>query len=487
MPAIDRLLEAAIRHRVETVILEPGRKPRLRREGYEQEVTAQPLQASTIEYLVAEIAPGRRLPNPREEPRCAFDYTLGEATFHFVGLASPNGWLFTAAILPSPPAEPTPSLPAKPPMEQERRPLPSLDTLLRNMAELGASDLHLTAWEPPWLKIHGELSALETFGAPTSATLKERVVEILIPGLKERFEHANSLTFVHPIEGLGRFRFQLFRERRGIGASIRFLPERVPTVGELELPASLVNWASTSHGLLVLAGPPSSGKTTTLAALLCHLAAKENRNILALSRWIEYEIPSGRSLVRQLELPAGESFDPRTAIDRLDADVVAFDNWEDQATCPVAFELASSGRLVLLVLEAGSAGVAMSKLLDSLRAAGYAQVGDRLADVFAGLGVQKLARRPEGPGRFAVWELVPPLPSVTSCIRELQLWKLPAALAAAHEAGAIHEVEGLADLVSFQFLTPEEALRLAWDRNSLLERLEAGGLFQRKTDSHRLS
>ncbi len=476
MAAIDRLLEAALRHRVETIILEPGRRPRLRREGFEHEVTAQPLDAVTVERLVAEIAPNRRLPDPREEPRWGFDYTLGEASFHFVGMARANGWLFTAAILPLTQSETPPPVHPERTIERGRRPLPAMEALLRTVAELGASDLHLTAWQPPWLRIHGELAALETFEPPTSATLKERLFEVTPQRLRDQFEESGQAGFVHPIEGLGRFRVRLFREIRGIGASIRFLPERPRTAAELELPAALLHWTAASHGLILLAGPKSSGRTTTLGALVLHLAQQQARHVLTIERQVEYELASDRSLVRQLEVATGNSSSLAAAVRQLDVDVVAFADPEESAIAPLAVELASSGRLVLFMIEAASATVALSRLIDSLRGPGNSHAGDRLADVFGGLAVQKLARRAQGPGRLAVWELVPPLPSVTACLRERQLWKLPAALAAAHEAGAIHETEGLADLVSFQFLTPEEALRVAWDRDGLRERLEAGGM-----------
>lgn len=479
MATIDRLLEAAVRHRVETVILEPGRRPRLRREGHEHEVTDRPLDATTIERLLAEIAPGQRVPDPVGEPRWAFDYTLGRTTFHFVGLASPAGWRFTAAILPAAEVERTPSSPPPPPQQQPtRRPLPSLENLLRSMVELGASDLHLSAWQTPWLRIHGELAALETFEAPTSAALKERLLEVTPPRVRDHFEQSGNSGFVHPMEDLGAFRIRLFRDYRGVGAAIRYLPRPPYTAEQLELPASLLAWTASKRGLILLAGPQSSGRTSTLMALLHHLAEEHPRHIVTLERSVEYELPISRSLIRQREVPPGDQSlrEVLSGLRELDVEVVALADLDEPEIPEVALDLAASGRLVFLLLEAAHASGALEKLLARSRSARDETRAERLADCFAGLAVQKLMRRIQGAGRLAVWELVPPIPAVTSCIRERQLWKLPAIVSAAHEAGASCETEALADLVAFQLVSAAEALRVAWDPQGLRERLEARGL-----------
>ena len=155
MAAIDKLLSAAIRAQVESVLLEPGRLPRFRRGGADQEVTQTVLDSRAIERLLAEIAPGHRAPDPALEPRWSFDYTLEGAGFRFVGMATAAGW----TVLASPVAAAAPPRAAQPALaaaasDRGPRTLPAIETLLRTAVDLGGSELHLAANEPPVLRLN---------------------------------------------------------------------------------------------------------------------------------------------------------------------------------------------------------------------------------------------------------------------------------------------------------------------------------------------
>jgi len=475
MAAIDKLLEAAVRNQVELVLLEPGRLPRFRRAGTELEVTHTTLDGTAIERLLAEIAPGGQAPSSRLEPRFEFDHTVGSVVFHFAGIAGAAGWSVSASPKPAD-SRPTPApAPAAASGEKSRRPLPGADALLRSMVELGASDLHLAAWQVPRLRIHGELTALELFEPPTSARLKELLYEIAPERVRDEFEASANARFAHEIPDFARFRVCLLRDQQGVGAAIRHVPLAVPTADQLDLPESVRILALAQRGLVLLAGPPGSGRSSTFAALVTLAAARPGRLVVTVERPIEHLLVAERSLVRQREVPA-HSASAREAVESTagaGADVVALADSSEPAALAAAIARAEAGALVFAVVDADGVGPALELAFEALAASGAARAPERLARALRGVVAQKLVRRAGGGGRVAVWEIAPAAPPVVTAVAEGDLWRLPAALAAAHEAGARTEVEALADLVAFRAVEPGDAARASSDRAALAERLRA--------------
>lgn len=475
MAAINRLLEEALRHKVELVLLEPGRLPAFRRGGADHEVTQKVLDGPAIERLLAEVAPGRLVPNPANQARFEFDHRAAGARFHFACLAAPGGW--KVAIAPqSEPAHPGPPTPTwATAREKGRRALPALVPLLRSMVDLGASDLHLAAWEAPWLRIHGELAGLETFEPPTSARLKELLYEVAPERVREEFERSSKALFALEIEGIARFRIALSRDRQGVGAAIRQVPLVPPSADTLELPPAVRRLAEVERGLVLLAGPPGSGRSSSLAALLGLVDLRRAAHVTTIERPVEFLLTSRRSLFRQTEVPthAANAVEAIAASRHTDTDVLALADAGDAAALAAAIERAAAGVLVFAVVDAASVRAALETALAALTAAGSRRPGAELAAVFAGAISQKLLRRATGAGRLAAWEIAPAAPAVTATIAEGDLWRLPAVLAAAHGTGAQSEAEALADLVAYRMVEPREALRAAFDLPLLVERLRA--------------
>ena len=471
MAAIDRLLEAALKNQVDLVLLEAGRLPRFRRGGEEHEVTQAALDGAAIDRLLAEIAPLGRMPPAQPGTRCEFDHALGGAHFHFACLAGPLGWTVSA----SPKAGAPRGAPAAAPAERGRRPLPAAEALLRSMVELGASDLHLAAWQSPRLRIHGELAVLELFEPPTSTRLKELLYEIAPERAREEFEARSRALFAHEIPDFARFRVTLLRDHQGVGAAIRHVPWRPASAEELELPALARRFAEAARGLVLLAGPPGSGRSSSLAALVALAAERRSGHLVTIERPIEQAIVSERSLVRQIEVPA-HAPSAREAVEATrgaDVDVVALADPCEPEALAAAVARAEAGALVLAVVDAGGLAGAIERAVAALAPGSGGRAGERLAAALAGVVAQKLVRRAGGGGRAPVWELAPATPPLAAAIAQGELWRLPAALAAAHDAGARAEVESLADLVAFRVVEAEDAARVAADPAALAERLRA--------------
>lgn len=471
MAAIDRLLEAALKNQVELVMLEPGRLPRFRRGGADHEVTQSPLDGAAIERLLAEVAPPGGLPPAHPGARFSFDHEIAGARFHFACLAGPAGW--TASATPA--AAAPPGAAALDPAEKARRPLPPAEILLRSMVELGASDLHLAAWQAPRLRIHGELATLDLFEAPTSARLKELLYEITPERERALFEATARARFAFEIPDFARFRVELLRDRQGVGAAVRHVPWRAPSADELELPTLVRQLAAAPRGLVLLAGPSGSGRSTTLAALVGLAAERRPAHLVTIERPIEYALESARSLIRQIEVPT-RAATAREAVEStrlLDVDVVALADGVEPAALAAAIARAEAGALVFAVVDAAGVAGAVERALDALAPESGPRAAPRLAAALAGVVAQKLVRRAGGGRRAAVWELAPAAPGLVAAIADDELWRLPAALAAAHGAGARSEVEALADLVAFQVVDAADAAAVAADRAALAERLRA--------------
>jgi twitching motility protein PilT len=475
MAVIDPLLEAALRNRVELVFLEPGRLPRFRRGTTEQDVTREPLDASRIESLLAEIAPGHRIPHPVAEPRWEFDYEVAGTVFHFACLAGPSGWTASASPKSAPTRAAAGQSAASATGDKGRRPLPPIENLLRSMVELSASDLHLAAWETPRLRIHGELATLETYESPTSARLKELLYEIAPERVRDEFERRASATFAHDLVDLARFRVTLVRDRQGVGAAIRHVAWTPPSAETLELPPAVRRLAELPRGLVLLGGPPSSGRSSTLAALLGLVAEHRAVHVLTVERPVEFLIPSGRALVRQREIPthAATAREAVEASRALDADVLALADTAEPEALAAAIDRAAAGVLVFAVVDAATVREALERAAAAAGPQAGGRGAERLASTLAAGVCQKLLRRAAGGGQAAVWEVAPAAAPIVEAVAEGRFWQLPAAVAAAHAAGALAESESLGDLVAFRVVAPTEARRAATDLPALVARLRA--------------
>lgn len=476
MAAIDKLLQAAIKNRVDAVLLEPGRLPRMRKGGSEQEVTQTVLDRKGVELLLAEVAPMRRLPEPNAAPRWEFDHEVDGVVVHFACLASAAGWTALASPKLAPPAAPASSTErgvGPPPVEKVRRAFPPIEDLLRAMIELGASDLHLAAYEPPCLRLNGELQPFETYEPATSARLKELLFAIANERQRTEFERTNDACFSHEITDLARFRVHLLRDHLGVGAAIRHVPLAVPTTAALELPPAAERLADFERGLVVVAGPPGSGRTTTLAALIERINERRRSALLALASPIEFVHRRARTLVRQREIPThAPSFAAALSAARSeDVETVAVDGRLDAAAIEEAIALAAAGSLVLLTVEAVTAGAALAGLAERVAPERRRQVRAGLAEAFRGaIGLTLLPRL--GGGRIAAREVLLGSPAVAGLVREGRWHQLPAAAERAGD-GSTTQTEVLAELVALRLVAPRAAWLRVARADALLERLRA--------------
>src|SRR6266550_4279864 len=212
-----------------------------------------------------------------------------------------------------------------------------IDEILALMTEREASDLHIASGSAPYLRIHGEMVKLN-YKDITPEVCQALIFEILSETQRESFLDNWELDCSYSLKGVGRFRVNVFRQRKGVGAVFRLIPEYIQTVEELGLPANLADLLDVSEGLILVTGPTGSGKSTTLAALIHKINSDRKAHIITIEDPIEFVHQNISSLINQREVSSHtRSFHQalRAAL-REDPDVILVGEMRDLETISLA-------------------------------------------------------------------------------------------------------------------------------------------------------
>ena len=208
-----------------------------------------------------------------------------------------------------------------------------IDNLFHLLHANHGSDLHLSAGNPPLLRIYGDLARVDAPVVTTEELLA--VLREMVPMERvQAFEQTGDLDFAYEIPGLARYRANFFRQNRGISAVFREIPQRISTVEELGLPIMLRELALLPKGLVLVTGPTGSGKSTSLYSIL-QLLNKPDVNAITLEDPVEYRIDGIRQV--QLNVRAGMTFaSGLRSILRQDPDVIMVGEIRDSETAQIA-------------------------------------------------------------------------------------------------------------------------------------------------------
>ena len=242
--------------------------------------------------------------------------------------------------------------------------------LFRLMVKMGASDLHLSTGEKPMVRKDGDMQRFEHIPPLTHQTIAQMVLPLLPDCARLQFEQSNDADFAYEIEGLSRFRGNVFRDRKGVGAVFRTIPTEIVSAEKLGLPPALQNLCFLSKGLVLVTGPTGSGKSTTLAALVDLINRKRHDHIITIEDPIEFVHPNKSCLVNQREVgDHTESFKRalRAAL-REDPDIVLVGELRDLETVAIAIETAETGHLVFGTLHTSTAYSTIDRVIDQFPA-----------------------------------------------------------------------------------------------------------------------
>jgi twitching motility protein PilT len=305
---------------------------------------------------------------------------------------------------PSPPAAPAP--PAAFRQAEGQDPQGALQQWLRELTAAGGSDLHVKAGGPPRIRVEGSLRTLD-HPLVSSAQAEAFAVAVIPANRAGRFEDRGEVDFAYSVEGLGRFRAHVFRQRGSASLVFRRLTVGGQPFDEIGLPPVVRNLAQEPRGLILVTGPTGSGKTTTLAAMIEHINRTKPVHIVTIEDPVEIIHPDKTASVAQREV--GQDTDSflaaiRAAM-RADPDVILIGEMRDSETVQAALRAAETGHLVLSTLHTVDATETVNRVVDFFPSTQQQQVRVTLAAALRGIVSQRLIPASDG-GRVPAVEVL---------------------------------------------------------------------------------
>ena len=348
--------------------------------------------------------------------------------------------------------------------------MPRIDSFLRLVAEQGASDLHFHAGNVPIIRHEGELMPLP-FRILSEVETGRFLLELLGEEQRAQFEKTKEADLVYSIEGVARFRVNIFVQSQGLGAVFRVIPNKVPTLDELNLPLALRRLTQLANGLVLVTGPTGSGKSTTLAAMVDEINKTSQRHVISIEDPIEFLHKPIKGAITQRQVGKhAESFSSalRSAL-RESPDVLVVGEMRDLETIQLAISAAETGVLVIGTLHSNSAPKAIDRIIDVIPEESRDQVRSTLSVLLRGVVSQHLAKHATGEGRVAVMEVLLQSYALSNLIRENKVFQIDGYLdAASYDGSGMQSLDAsLFKLVKQGEVTLEEALKLANQPESL--------------------
>ena len=295
----------------------------------------------------------------------------------------------------------------------------TIKQLLKTMVAQGASDLHISTGSPPVLRIDEELIPMDL---PILGPLETRVLayEVLTDVQKDEFEKMHELDLSFGINGLSRFRANVYLQRGAVGMAIRAIRHQIPSFSELGLPPAVASLADKPRGLILVTGPTGSGKSTTLAAMIDKINSERTQHIVTIEDPIEYVYKNKMCLVTQRQVKS-DTFSFQSALKsilRQDPDVVLIGEMRDVETIEAALVVAETGHLTLATLHTNNCMETINRVIDVFPSHQQTQVRTQLSFVLEGVLSQQLLPRLNHPGRVLALEIMIPNAAIRNLIRE---------------------------------------------------------------------
>ena len=337
------------------------------------------------------------------------------------------------------------------------------------------SDLLLVPNAPASIRSEGVLSAIED-KTLSGEEIEAAVFPAMAAHAREEYRQYGIADSSYRLEGMGRFRINLHRERGRAAATVRALPSKVPALSELRLPAGVGAIAGLQRGLVIIGGATGSGKTTTLAALVNEINQRNARHIVTIEDPIEYEHTHNKSVIEQVEIGIDAPDFPTAlrAAMRQAPDVIVVGEMRDSETARIALSAAETGHLVFTTLHTTDAASTVSRIADSFPQERQHTVRAEMAMALAAMLTQTLIPKRNG-GRVPAAELLIVGYGARQHIRKNALQHLHQEITITRKQGSFTLEESLAQLVFQQELLREEAMTRALHPEDLDTMLKAKG------------
>jgi len=349
-------------------------------------------------------------------------------------------------------------------------PAVSLRSLLDEMIERDASDLHITAGDRPKLRIDGDIVNASAEHVLQPRDTLQLAYSVLTENQKKRFEMEDELDFSFGIQNLSRFRGNVFRQRGCVSMVIRQIPFQIKTFDELQLPGVIAGMAEKPRGMVLVTGPTGSGKSTTLAAMIDKINTERRGHIITVEDPIEFIHRHRSCIINQREIGADtKSF--ATALKyalREDPDVILIGEMRDLETIQAALTIAETGHLVFATLHTNSAAEAINRIIDVFPSHQQSQVRAQLAFVLEGIVTQTLLPKLSGRGRAMAAEILVVTPAIRALIRDDKVHQIYSLMQSGKKFGMQTLNDSLYQLYVSRQVSADECVRASSDPNEFL-------------------
>lgn len=348
----------------------------------------------------------------------------------------------------------------------------TIDTYFREMKEEGASDLHLAVGFPPMIRLGGQLKPLN-HPVITAESNRDILFEILTKDQQQTIKEYLDFDMAYELEGVGRFRCNLFYQHRGIGAVFRIIPTKILTLEQLNLPETVKTIADYKKGLVLVTGPTGSGKSTTLAAMIDYINENRDAHVITIEDPLEFVHANKKCILTQREIGThANSFgDALRVAGREDPDIILVGEMRDLETISLALTCAELGILVFGTLHTNSAAKTIDRIINAFPSNQQAQARAMLSESLRAVIAQQLVRTIDGKGRCAANEILIGSSALASMIREGKVTQIESLIQTGTKSGMQTMDQHLTKLVKEEKISREAAYEKAINKK-LFEPLE---------------
>jgi len=482
MAFVDRIIQYLQSQHGERIVLENDQNCVVYRPGGASAATKDRLSMSQITSMLQEIMPDdQRVAFASGQP-ILFPYRCGSGSVD-IDVSQTDGNIRVSIGVPEPRQRPISEielvheLPAEPVHAGPEKPIGHIDELFRLLKEMEASDLHLSSNNKPMVRVHGMMKKLEQYEVVDAAKMKQVLWEIAPKRNQDEWERDHDTDFAYEIEGVARFRCNIFADRHGPGAVFRLIPSDVLTAAQLNLPQPVLDLCFLSKGLVVVTGPTGSGKSTTLAAIVDHVNKHRDDHIITIEDPVEFVHKNINCLVNQREVHVHTNSFSRAlrAALREDPDIVLVGEMRDLETVAIAIETAETGHLVFGTLHTTTAATTVDRIIDQFPADQQEQIRVMLSESLKAVIAQTLCRTKEGR-RVAALEILLVDPAAANLIREGKTYQLTSMMQIGKARGCITMNDSLFAHVKSGKVEAKEAYLKSVDKVGLSQMFEKEGI-----------
>ncbi len=349
-----------------------------------------------------------------------------------------------------------------------------IKTLFEVTLSQNASDLHISVGHPPILRIARRLVPLVKIKKFSEEDAKNFAFGLMDEDQQQKFLREKEADLSYNFEGKARFRVNIFSQKETISCALRLIPNKIATIDELNLPLMLHEFVRAGQGFILITGPSSQGKSTTLAAMIDEINHTRAEHIITIEDPIEYVFEQDKSVIEQRELYRDTlSFAKALkATFRQDPDIIMVGEMRDPETISTAITAAETGHLVLATLHTNSASQTIHRIVDSFPGSQQPQIRAQLSGSLLGVISQRLVPRTRG-GLIPACEIMMNTPAIANLIRENKIHEIPMIIETSAEVGMISLNRSLANLIMSKEVAQESAMNYSLNPTELRHLIRA--------------